>query len=129
MKVIILAGGKGERIRPITNSIPKPMIPINNKPLVEYCIDLFKKYGFTDITFTLFYLPNIIKKYFGKGKKFAINCSYIVENPDKPLGTAGAIAHIKNKLEDTFIICSGDSLRSCNIAEIVKFHKQKRGIA
>ncbi len=129
MKVVILAGGKGERLRPFTKGVPKPMIRINKKPLVEHSIDLFKKYGITDIIFTLCYLPQVIEKYFGIGKKFGIQSSYVIEKSEKPLGTAGALTLIEKTLTETFIVCSGDIIRSCNIQDIINFHKSKKGVA
>src|SRR5438045_749624 len=95
MKVIMLAGGKGDRLRPLTNTTPKPMILVNNKPIIEYSLAIFKNYGLTDIIFSLCYFPDVIKKYFGTGKKFGIHTSYIVEQVEKPLGTAGSLAEIK----------------------------------
>ncbi len=103
MKVVILAGGKGERLRPFTKGVPKPMIRINKKPLVEHSIDLFKKYGITDIIFTLCYLPQVIEKYFGIGKKFGIQSSYVIEKSEKPLGTAGALTLIEKTLTETLL--------------------------
>lgn len=129
MKVIILAGGKGERLRPLTHTVPKPMIRINNKPLVEYSIDLFKKNKLTDITLTICHLPQVLKRYFGTGNKFGIKISYFIEKPIKPLGTAGALALLQDKPTQSFIVCSGDTIRSCNINKIIKFHKNKKGIA
>jgi len=119
---IILAGGKGERLRPITNNLPKPMVILNDKPLLEYVINQFKKNNITDLIISVCYLPNVITDYFGDGNKFGVNISYIYESPDKPLGTAGSIAKLRKNLNDTFIVCYGDSLRNFNIKALLKQH-------
>ena len=129
MKIIIQAGGKGKRLGNSTTLIPKPMIKINNKPLIEYSLDLFKAQGFTDFIFTLCYLPKVIKKHYTNGEKFGINISYFIEKTKDPLGTAGALAFLNYKITDTFIVCSGDIIRSCNIKDILNFHKNKKGLA
>lgn len=129
MKAIIMAGGRGERLRPITDTIPKPMIDINGKPILEHITDLFKKFGIKNFIFSLYYLPHIITSYFGDGSKFGININYLIENPGQPMGTAGGIALAKKYINDTFIVTSGDILRKINIDEIVKFHKEKNSFA
>jgi len=83
MKAVIMAGGEGTRLRPLTCNRPKPMVPVVNKPVMEHIIELLKKHGFTDIAVTLQYLPDMIKDYFGDGSDFGINLRYYVE--DKPM--------------------------------------------
>lgn len=129
MKVIIMAGGRGERLKPITDTIPKPMININGKPVLEHVVDLFKKFGFNDFTFTLFHLPHVITSYFGDGSKFGIQIKYLIENPKHPMGTAGGILLGKKFLNETFIITSGDILRKIDIEAMIKFHRQKNSFA
>jgi len=94
MKAVIMAGGEGTRLRPLTCNRPKPMVPVVNKPVMEHIIELLKKHGFTDIAVTLQYLPDMIKDYFGDGSDFGINLRYYVE--DKPMGTAGSVKTPKN---------------------------------
>lgn len=129
MKVIIMAGGRGERLRPITDTIPKPMVEVAGKPILLHIVNLFKKYGFNDFTFTLCHLPDVITSYFGDGSKFGIHINYLIENPGQPMGTAGGILTAKKYIDDTFIVTSGDILRKINIDEIVKFHKEKSSFA
>ncbi|EKE15380.1 MAG: hypothetical protein ACD_12C00039G0001, partial [uncultured bacterium] len=129
MKVIIMAGGRGERLRPITDTIPKPMIDINGKPVLEHIVNLFKKFGIKDFLFTLFHLPDVITSYFGDGSKFGIHIDYLIENPRQPMGTAGGILAAKKYIDDTFIVTSGDILREMNLDEIINFHRQKNSFA
>ncbi len=129
MKAVIMAGGRGERLKPITDTIPKPMIDINGKPILEHIINLFKKYGISEFIFTLCYLPKIITSYFGDGSKFNVNIKYIYENIDNPLGTAGGIEQTKKYINGSFIVTSGDILREINIDKILKFHKRKNAFA
>lgn len=128
MKIILLAGGKGERLLPLTNTLPKPMVKVGGKPLIEYTVNLFKKNGYKDFVFTLCYLPQKIKEYFGDGKKFGINTSYIIESENSPLGTAGALSELRGKIKDTFVVCAGDILRESNINSLIEFHKKKKAI-
>jgi len=87
MKAVIMAGGKGSRLRPLTCTLPKPMMPVMNKPLMLYTIELLKKYGITDIAVTVQHLPKRIEDYFGEGEEFGVNLTYFEEHI--PLGTAG----------------------------------------
>ena len=91
MKAIIIAGGKGERLRPLTNTLPKPMLEVVGKPILEHAINLLKNYGINEFIISVCYLPEKITEYFGNGKKFNINIKYIYEKEDSPLGTAGNI--------------------------------------
>ena len=129
IKAVILAGGRGERLKPLTNHIPKPMIRINNKPLLLYDIELFRNYGIVDIILSVCYLPQVIKNYFGNGKKFGINISYSLENKHKPLGTSGAIKKLQKKIRQTLILCYGDTLRQINIRKLLEFHREKKATA
>lgn len=120
MQAIILAGGMGTRLRPLTQELPKPMIPVLNKPLMEYSIDLLKKHNIKDVGVTLMFLPQYIKNYFGNGdENFKI--SYYTEND--PLGTAGCVKLAENELDDTFIVISGDALTNIDITKILKYHR------
>ncbi|OGY23530.1 MAG: hypothetical protein A2Y57_01540 [Candidatus Woykebacteria bacterium RBG_13_40_7b] len=128
-KVIIIAGGKGERLRPLTNKVAKPMVKVGNKPVLEHNLDLFKKYGFKDFVFALCYLPETITSYFGDGKRFGANIEYTFENPAVPLGTAGAITLAKAKITDTFIVTYGDSIRVVDAGKMLNFHQEKGAFA
>ena len=94
MKAVIMAGGEGTRLRPLTCDLPKPMVPVLNKPIMEHIINLLKKHGITDIAVTLAYLPEKIKEYFQDGRDFEVNLKYFVET--EPLGTAGSVRMQKN---------------------------------
>src|ERR1044071_1232195 len=105
-QLIILAGGKGTRLKERLGDLPKPMIPIAGKPLLEYQIELAKKYGFTDLIFFVHYRADLIESYFGAGKKFGVRIQYILEK--EPLGTAGAVLAGFEKLAERFVVLYGD---------------------
>lgn len=129
MKAIIIAGGKGERLRPLTNKIPKPMIKINGKPILEHTINLLKKHGIKDIVIALCYLPDKITSYFGDGSKFNVKISYIFEKSENPMGTAGAILPAHKLIRGTFIVTYADILRNLNINDMLKSHKNSNSLA
>ncbi|HSX57844.1 MAG TPA: sugar phosphate nucleotidyltransferase [Candidatus Saccharimonadales bacterium] len=128
-KVLIVAGGKGERLRPITDTIAKPMVKVGDKPVLEHNLDLFKKAGFSDFIFALCYLPQTISDYFKDDKDFGVNIEYTYENPEVPLGTAGAVTLAKDKIDSTFIVTYGDSLRVVDVKKMWDFHKEKKAFA
>src|SRR3990167_2612815 len=128
-KVIIVAGGKGERLRPLTDTISKPMVTVGGKPVLEHNLELFKKHGFRNFIFALCYLPETISNYFGNGSKFGADIEYTYEDPVKPLGTAGAIGLAKEKINQTFVVTYGDSLRVVDVARMLAFHKEKDAFA
>lgn len=119
---LILAGGKGTRFKPLTHEIPKPMIPLHDKPLMEHTIDLFKKHGITNILISIGYKGEKIKEYFGSGKRFGVNIIYLEET--KPLGTAGPLRLAKPYLTGTFVMCNADELKEIDLAEMYLFHKE-----
>ena len=127
MKAVIMAGGEGSRLRPLTCNRPKPMVPIANKPVMEHIIELLKKYGIRDIAVTLQYMPEKIKDYFGDGSEFGVNLKYFTE--DVPLGTAGSVKNAEEFLDETFIVISGDALTDINLQEALEFHKKNCSIA
>ena len=127
VKAIIMAGGEGSRLRPLTCDLPKPMVSIMNKPVMERTIDLLKKFDITDIGITLMYHPQLIKDYFGNGKNLGVNITYFIE--ETPLGTAGGVKNAQSFLDESFIVISGDSITNLDIAKAVEFHKQKKSIA
>ncbi|NLI57844.1 MAG: NTP transferase domain-containing protein [Clostridium sp.] len=127
MKAVIMAGGEGSRLRPLTCDIPKPMVPIMNVPIMEHIINLLKKHGIKDIAVTLMYLPQKIRDYFGNGSNFGVNIHYFTE--DVPLGTAGSVKNAEEFLDETFIVISGDSLTNMDITKAIEFHKNKKSLA
>lgn len=118
-----MSGGNGTRIRPLTCDIPKPMIPIFNKPVMEYGIELLKKYNINDIAVTLHYLPNVIMEYFGDGSKFDVKINYYIE--DSPLGTGGSVKNAEEFLDSTIVVISGDAFTNIDLKKAIDFHKQK----
>lgn len=129
MKVVIIAGGRGERLRPITDKIPKPMVNVKGKPVLLHIINHFKSYGITDFILALCYLPEVITNYFGNGERFGVKIEYTWEDPAKPLGTAGAITLAKKIISDTFIVTYADILRELNIKKMVDLHQQSKAFA
>lgn len=129
MKAIIVAGGKGERLKPITANIPKPMVEVNGVPILLHIINLFKKHGITDFIIALCFLPEVITNFFGDGKKFGVKITYTYEDPETPLGTAGAISLAKRKVVDTFIVTYADVLRDLDIKKMIQFHKKNKAFA
>ena len=127
MKAIIMAGGAGSRLRPLTCDLPKPMVPVMNRPIMEHIIELLKSHNIIDIGITLMYLPQKIKDYFGNGANFGVNLHYFTE--DTPLGTAGSVRNATEFLDDTFIVISGDGLTNMNLTAAVNFHKEKKSLA
>ncbi len=113
MKAVIMAGGEGTRLRPMTCNCPKPMVPIVNKPVMEHITELLKKHGIIDIAATLQYMPDLIREYFGDGEEFGVNLRYYVEST--PLGTAGSVKNAQQFLDDTFIVISGDALTDIDL--------------
>jgi len=119
MKAIILAGGRGKRLRPITDKIPKPLIPINNKPLVERTIKYLKKYGITEIVISSGYKSNLIEKFLKKKKNFGCNIIFSIEKT--PLGTGGAIKKALRFVdEESFVVLNGDIVTNIDLKKILK---------
>ncbi len=124
MEAVILVGGKGTRLRPITYLNPKPMLPLVNRPFMHNFINWVKSHGLNDIIFSTGYLPAVFREYFGDGSKFGTNIKYVVE--DKPLGTCGAVKNVEKHLgRRPFMVFNGDILTSLNLTEMMDYHKQK----
>ena len=126
MKAVIVAGGKGTRISSIANNIPKPMIRIGDKPVLEHEIICLRDQGFKDIILTVSYLGEIIMDYFGDGSKFGVHIDYFFE--ENPLGNAGALFKIKDKLNEDFLLLNADALFNVDFNRFVNYHKQKGGL-
>jgi mannose-1-phosphate guanylyltransferase/phosphomannomutase len=108
MKAVVMAGGEGSRLRPLTIGRPKPMVPIANKPVMAHILDLLKRHGITEVVVTLQYMADYIQDYFGDGSSLGMKINYSVE--EVPLGTAGSVKNAQQYLDDTFILISGDAL-------------------
>ena len=123
--IIYMAGGRGSRLKPITNKTPKPMIKIKGKPILEHLINNAKKQGFKNILISTHYLQGKIKNYFKNGKKFNLNIRYI--NEKKPLGTAGVLSKIKPKdISEIFLVSNSDILSNINYVEAIAYHKKNK---
>lgn len=125
MKVVIMAGGKGTRIASVKSDVPKPMIPIAGKPILEWQVENLKACGLTDVTLVIGYLGHVIKDYFGDGSKFGVKIDYFVE--DSPLGTAGAL--FKMNLTEDFLLMCGDVILDVDFNRFIEFHKKNRAWA
>jgi mannose-1-phosphate guanylyltransferase / phosphomannomutase len=128
MRAVLMAGGSGTRLRPLTCDLPKPMVPILNRPIAEHIINLLKRHDIREIIATLHYLPDVMRDYFQDGSDFDVEMTYAVEE-DQPLGTAGCVKNIAELLDDTFLVISGDSITDFDLSAAIEFHKQKRSKA
>ncbi len=127
MKAIIMAGGEGSRLRPLTCGRPKPMVPVLNRPIMTNILELLRNHGFTDIGVTLQYMPEAIRDHFGNGSEYGVNLQYFVE--DSPLGTAGSVKNASGFLNETFLVISGDALTDLELSRAVEFHKAQGSLA
>ena len=123
MQAIVLAGGLGSRLRPLTGELPKPMIPVANIPLLEHTFEHLKRHGIFDVGVTVMYLPQCIRDYFGDGTRLDMRIRYFEENI--PLGTAGSVKQAEGELDETFLVISGDALTNADIGKIMLYHKEK----
>lgn len=126
-KAVIMAGGFGTRLRPLTMSVPKPMVPLANKPMMEHIVDLLKKHGITDMLSVLYFQPERITGHFRDGSAFGITMDYITAEAD--YGTAGAVKNAQEKLRQPFIIISGDVLTDFDLGAAIAFHREKKAMA
>ncbi len=123
MKAVVMAGGEGTRLRPLTSNQPKPMVPIVGKPCIEHILELLRTHGFQDVVITLAFLPQAIRSYLGDGEALGMTIDYSVE--DSPLGTAGSVKLSAGQLDDTFLVISGDALCDVNLSKLVAFHRER----
>ncbi|MDQ7043633.1 MAG: nucleotidyltransferase family protein [Sulfurimonas sp.] len=126
-RVILMAGGLGTRLHPLTKDVPKPLLKVGNKPILETIIENFAKYGFINITISVNYKANMIKEYFGDGSQFGVNIDYIEET--QRLGTAGALSLIKNRPQEPFFVMNGDLLTNVNFENLLDFHLGESAVA
>ena len=127
LKAVIMAGGEGSRLRPLTCDLPKPMVPVMNVPVMEHVIELLKHHGIYEIAVTLAYLPQKIREYFGNGSNLGVSLRYFIE--ESPMGTAGSVKNTGSFLNDTFVVISGDSLTDLDITQAIEFHRLKKSRA
>ena len=127
MKTVIMAGGKGTRIASVNSEVPKPMIPIAGRPILERQTEVLVRQGLTDITMVVGYMGDVIRDYFGDGSRFGANISYVTET--EPLGTAGALYLMKDELKEDFLLLNGDIIFDVDIARFAEAHKRAGGLA
>jgi len=127
VKAVILAGGKGTRLRPYTTVLPKPLMPIGERPILEILIRQMSAKGFKDIIVTTGYLAELIMTFLGDGSKFGVKIKYSKEA--KPLGTAGGLGFIKDDLSGDFLMVNGDLLTTLNFADLVDYHRKNQAVA
>jgi len=124
VKAVILAGGLGTRLRPLTNNIPKPMLPLGEKPILEHIIDWTRKNGIKSIVLCVSYLRKTIEDYFEEGNRFDVNIEYAISN--KPLATAGQLKTAEDFIDDTFVCIYGDSIFDFSLRNMIKQHIKKK---
>ena len=127
MKAVILAGGKGTRLKPYTTVFPKPLMPVGDKPILEIIIRQLKSQGLEDIIITVGHLGELIMSFFRDGSNLGVNIKYSKE--DKPLGTAGGLGLIKEELKDTFLMINGDTLTTLSFLDLINYHRRNNAIA
>lgn len=128
MKAVIMAGGFGTRLRPLTCNVPKPMVPMVNRPMMLHIVDLLKQHGFTDVISLLFYHPNVIRNFFGEGSDFGVSMQYMLAEAD--FGTAGSVRNAYEKIGDErVLIISGDVLTDFDLTAAVQFHEEQKADA
>lgn len=127
MKAIIMAGGFGTRLRPLTINIPKPMVPIANLPMMEHVVSLLVKHGITDVTSLLYFQPEKIRNHFKDGSAFGVNMEYV--QPDDDYGTAGAVRYALSDPNEPVLIISGDLLTDFDLSEAIRWHAEKKADA
>jgi mannose-1-phosphate guanylyltransferase / phosphomannomutase len=127
MKAVIMAGGEGTRLRPLTSNAPKPMMPLANRPMMEHIVTLLRRHGFEDIVVTVAFMANHIRTYFGDGSEYGVRMVYATE--ENPLGTAGSVRNAMDELDERFLVISGDVLTDIDLGRIVDFHDEKKSLA
>jgi len=126
-KVVLMVGGLGTRLRPLTEEKPKPLLEVGNKPILETIIENFAKYGFTNIILSVNYKAEMIERHFGDGSAFGVNIEYVRET--KRMGTAGALSLIRERLNEPFFVMNGDLLTNVNFEHFINYHLQSGAMA
>ncbi|HYY44803.1 MAG TPA: nucleotidyltransferase family protein, partial [Actinomycetota bacterium] len=126
-QAVIMAGGEGSRLRPLTSNVPKPMLPVGNRPTMEHMVRLLVRHGFTEIVATVQFLSSVIRNYFDDGSDLGVSLSYAAE--EVPMGTAGSVLGARDMLSGTFVVLSGDALTDIDIAKVVDYHRAREAAA
>ena len=127
LQAIIMAGGEGMRLRPLTSHIPKPLVPLLGEPVMRYSVKLLKTHGVREIGATLWYQPEKIRRAFGSGERDGVSLRYYEET--EPLGTAGSVKMAKGEISQPFFVLSGDGLTDCDLTDALRFHREKKALA
>ena len=124
MKAVVMAGGEGTRLRPMTASMPKPLLPVANRPIMEHVLRLLKRHGLNETVVTVQFLASLVRNYFGDGEELDMELTYA--NEEKPLGTAGSVKNAEEALrDDSFLVISGDALTDFDLTDLIRFHKEQ----
>ncbi|MBK5092291.1 MAG: mannose-1-phosphate guanyltransferase [Actinobacteria bacterium] len=123
IKAVVMAGGQGTRLRPMTSNQPKPMVQVANKPLMEHIVELLKRHDIEDVVVTLQFLPTLITSYFDDGSGWGVNLNYVTE--ESPLGTAGSVRNAHSFLDTQFLVVSGDAVTDVDLGAAVQFHRER----
>src|SRR5919197_201453 len=124
VKAVVIAGGQGTRLRPLTSNQPKPMLPILGEPMVQHILRLLRRHGFTDVVVTVQFLASIIRNFFGDGSYLDLSLTSSTET--EPLGTAGSVKNAERFLDDTSLVISGDAVTDIDLQEVVAYHREKK---
>lgn len=128
MRAVVMAGGEGTRLRPLTANTPKPLLPVVNRPIMEHVLRLLRRHGFSETVVTVQFLASLIRNYFGDGEDFGMSLQYATE--ESPLGTAGSVKNAAEALtDDTFVVVSGDALTDIDLEKLVAFHQENSALA
>src|SRR5947208_4925861 len=123
MKAVVMAGGEGTRLRPLTSNQPKPMVPVVGKPCMEHILERLREHGMDEVIVTVAFLPQAIRSYFGEGETLGMEIAYSVE--ESPLGTAGSVRLAAKQLDETFLVISGDALCDVDLSALIAFHRER----
>ena len=126
MKAVVMAGGEGSRLRPLTSGRPKPLVPVVGEPVMQHTLRLLRRHGITDVVVTLQYMGSAIRDYFGDGSDLGVDITYVVE--DAPLGTAGSVKNAEQYLDEPFLVISGDALTDIDLDRAVQAHRGRRAM-
>ena len=123
MKAVVMAGGEGTRLRPMTANQPKPLLPVINRPIMEHVLRLLRRHGLTETVVTVQFLAALIRNYFGDGDELGMSLHYATE--EMPLGTAGSVKNAADRLrDDSFLVISGDALTDIDLTDMIRFHRE-----
>ena len=127
MKGMVLAAGEGRRLRPLTNHLPKPMLPVAGRPLLEHTITYLRDYGITDLAINLHHLPGAVMDYFGNGSQWGVKLRYSLE--EQLLGSAGGVKRLQAFFDETFVVYYGDLFTQANLRPMIDLHKRSKALA